>query len=83
MTNLKLAETTSRLNARHAPKANVVFNKKTAIAATTLSKKSGFIGPTTPGYDRLAPALTVLPDICFELVQFLFFDRSGLQQVEE
>jgi hypothetical protein len=82
MTNLKLAETTSRLNARHAPKANVVFNKKTAIAATTLSKKIGFIALTS-GHDRLAPALTVFPDICFELVQFLFFDRSGFQQVEE
>jgi hypothetical protein len=48
VTNLKSAETTSRLNATHAPKANVVFNKKTAIAAATLSKKIGFIAPTTP-----------------------------------
>jgi hypothetical protein len=43
MTNLKFAETTSQLNARQAPKANVVFNKKIALAATILSKKSGFI----------------------------------------
>jgi hypothetical protein len=43
MTNLKFADPTSRLNARHAPKASVVFNKKTAIAATIPSKKFGFI----------------------------------------
>jgi hypothetical protein len=82
MTNLQFAETMSRLNARHAPKASVVFNKKTAIAATILSKKSGFIA-TTPGHDRLASAFTILPDICLELVQFLFLDRSGFQQVKE